>query len=67
MLVDVATVAKELSVSVETVRRWIRSGRLESVRVGRRVLVRREALRHFVDPLEPKTRTGAGSAAADDR
>ena len=52
MLIDVATMARELSVSAETVRRWIRRGDIPIVRAGRRVLIRREALREFVDRLD---------------
>ena len=52
MLIDVATMARELSVSAETVRRWIRMGDIPIVRAGRRVLIRREALREFVDRLD---------------
>jgi excisionase family DNA binding protein len=47
-LLDIPTVRHELSAGDSTVRRWIREGRLPAVRLGRRVLVRREALDEFV-------------------
>ena len=49
MLYDLQAAARELSVSLPTMRRWVSSGQIESVRLGRRVLVRREALEAFVD------------------
>lgn len=49
MLLDVETTARELGgLGLSTVRRLIREGQLRSVRVGRRVLIAREALEEFV-------------------
>jgi excisionase family DNA binding protein len=47
-LLDIPTVRHELSAGESTIRRWIREGRLPTVRLGRRVLVRRDALDKFV-------------------
>ena len=43
--------ARLLRVSPITIRRYIASGELEAVRVGRSVRVRREAIEHFMKPL----------------
>lgn len=48
LLNNIAEVASELRVSPQTVRRLIYSGRLPAVRIGRRVLVRRQALVRFI-------------------
>jgi excisionase family DNA binding protein len=45
LLVEVADIAR---VSVETVRYWIKQGKLPSIRPGRRRLVRREDLEGFL-------------------
>lgn len=41
--------AKELKISIHTLRSWIYQKRLPFVRLGRRVLLRREDLEAFVD------------------
>lgn len=46
-----------------TIRRYIRSGELEAVRIGRRIRVRREALDRLLKPLQPEA---APEAAAED-
>ena len=43
--------ARLLRVSPITIRRYIASGELEAVRVGRSVRVRREAIERFTKPL----------------
>lgn len=41
-------IAKRLRVTVATVRRYVRAGRLEAVRLGREYRVRRDALDRFL-------------------
>ncbi len=41
--------AKELKISLHTMRAWIFQKRLPCVRLGRRVLLRREDLENFVN------------------
>jgi len=53
MLLSVVAAARELSVSAVALRRVIWRGEIPVVRVGRRVLVSREALAEYV-----KARTG---------
>jgi excisionase family DNA binding protein len=48
----VAETARLLRVSPITIRRYIASGELEAVRVGRGVRVHREAIERFVRPME---------------
>ena len=59
MLYDLQAAARELSVSVPTLRRWVSGGQIESVRLGRRVLIRREALETFVS--RARTRPAAAT------
>jgi excisionase family DNA binding protein len=47
-LLHIPEVAKIARVSEETVRFWIKTRRLESLRPGRRRLIRREALEAFL-------------------
>jgi excisionase family DNA binding protein len=51
----VAETARLLRVSPITIRRYIASGELEAVRVGRGVRVHREAIERFVKPLSGLT------------
>jgi excisionase family DNA binding protein len=44
--------AQALGVSFTQVRGWIREGKLRALRVGRRVLIRREVLEEFLRDLE---------------
>jgi excisionase family DNA binding protein len=44
--------AQALGVSFTQVRGWIREGKLRALRVGRRVLIRREVLEGFLRDLE---------------
>jgi excisionase family DNA binding protein len=53
-LLTVQEVARFLKVNPMTVRRYIASGRLPAVRVGRRVRVSREAAEALPLPLAPK-------------
>ena len=50
MLFGVAAVAQRLGVHPETVRRWIREGRLEAVYAGKKLLVTEEHLQAFLEP-----------------
>ena len=49
-------IARECRASLSSVRYWIRTGRLRSVRPGRRRLVRREDLDRFLALGEAQTR-----------
>lgn len=60
MLKDIQTIKAELNVGESTVRRWVREGILPVVRLGRRVLIRQEDLRDFVDrAADTQCRTAA--------
>ena len=66
MLITVPEAARRVGKNPETVRRWIRSGRLRSERVGTQHLVREEDLQALVDdlPLElPSAWSNADSGA----
>jgi excisionase family DNA binding protein len=58
MLLNVTAAAKELGLGVSTLRALIRRGALPTVRLGRRVLIRLEALERFVRDAERGKRTG---------
>ena len=47
-LLDVEEAAKELKVAVHTVRIWGYQGRFPVIKLGRRVLIAREAIERFV-------------------
>ena len=49
MLLTVPEAARRVGKDPETVRRWIRSGRLRSEKVGTQHLVREEDLAHMVE------------------
>ena len=48
-LLSVNAAAERLGVSPFTIRAWIRQGRIEYVKLGRRVLLPESAIRHFVE------------------
>ena len=52
MLMDVLAATRELGIGQSTLRRWIREGSLPAVRLGRRVLLRPEAVERFVRAAE---------------
>ena len=52
MLMDIRSGATYLQLGQSTLRRWIADGKLPVVRLGRRVLLRREALDALVDAAE---------------
>ena len=62
LLDEIAAIARA---SVDTVRRWIRSGQLPSVKPGRRRLVRRGDLERFLarDTLVERRASSASAAA----
>jgi len=43
-------VALELDVTAQTVRAWIKQGRIKSQRIGRPILITEESLRDFLQP-----------------
>lgn len=53
-LLTVNETAAILKINPETVRRHIASGRLPTVRIGRRVRVRRDALETLAIPMRPR-------------
>lgn len=60
-LLTVQETARLLKVSTITIRRYIASGRLPAVKVGRVVRVRREAIDQCLEPIQPKpTRPASG-------
>src|SRR6185312_8650195 len=54
-LLTIAETARELKVAPITIRRYIDSGRLPAVRVGRGIRVRREAVERFVTDVAPQS------------
>lgn len=71
-LLTVHETAAMLKVNPDTVRRYITSGRLPAVRIGRRVRIRREAIEALAEPIQPKEVTTIherlhGQAAAGQR
>jgi excisionase family DNA binding protein len=60
LLLSVATAAKHLGVSRGTLYELINRGEIEHVRIGRRILIAREALRKFI---EANSRTWYDSAS----
>jgi excisionase family DNA binding protein len=48
-LLDLKEGAKELKISIHTMRAWIQQKRLPFVHLGRRVLLRRQDLEEFVN------------------
>jgi excisionase family DNA binding protein len=57
-LLTVRETAAMLRVNPITVRRYIASGRLEAVRVGRRIRVPLEAVGRLAKPVDPQEHTG---------
>jgi excisionase family DNA binding protein len=56
-----ADLAKVLDISIPTARRWLRSGRLPGVRIGRRWYASREAIVGRIEALaEPPPRSEGG-------
>jgi excisionase family DNA binding protein len=49
MLVSLAQAAKELAVSIHGLGRWVAERRISVVRLGRRVLIKREDLDEFIE------------------
>jgi excisionase family DNA binding protein len=52
---DVREIAAELHVSVQTVNRWCREGKLHARRAGRKWLIRREDLDRFLEAEPART------------
>jgi excisionase family DNA binding protein len=53
-LLTVHETAALLKVNPDTVRRYITSGRLPAVRIGRRVRIHKEAIEALAEPIRPK-------------
>lgn len=56
MLLDVVAGAQYLKVGQSTLRRWISQGQIPVVRLGRRVLIRQEALDELIQRAERPAR-----------
>ncbi len=54
-LLSIQEVARITGLHEVTIRRYIRSGKLEAVRIGRRIRVRREALDRMMQPMHPQS------------
>jgi len=52
-LLSISEVAQITGLHEITIRRYVRAGKLEAVRVGRRIRVRREALDTLMTPIQP--------------
>lgn len=65
-MLTVSQAAKELAVSIHGLRRWISERKVPVVRLGRRVLLKREDLEEFIEQnrvpaLEEAGRKGGGA------
>jgi excisionase family DNA binding protein len=49
--------ARLIGVSLQTIKNWVKSGRLEGEPIGGRVLVRRASIQRFLDQLAPALTT----------
>ncbi|HEX9901205.1 MAG TPA: helix-turn-helix domain-containing protein [Candidatus Methylomirabilis sp.] len=58
MLLSIANASEELDVHPITIRRLISSGRIPALRIGRKVLIRRDALEQFVKRAESEAKRG---------
>jgi excisionase family DNA binding protein len=67
LAVDIREAGRLLSLSARTIRRHIQSGRLQAVRVGRRVLVPVEALTAMVRPTEESVSTDGSQLESRER
>lgn len=62
---DVTDAARALRVSERTVRRWLREGRLDGYRVGRRIRIPERAVRETVAPYGRSTPRDRGATPLD--
>jgi len=53
-------VAEELEINEQTLRQWIRDGKLTAYRIGKKVFVRPEDLAAVAEPWEPGEQIGRG-------
>ncbi|PIY51914.1 MAG: hypothetical protein COZ06_03835 [Armatimonadetes bacterium CG_4_10_14_3_um_filter_66_18] len=61
--IPIRRVAEELEINEQTVRLWIRNGKLPAFKIGRKVFVRPGDLRALAEPWEPGEQIGATAAA----
>jgi len=64
-LLTVQETAQRLKVAPITIRRYIASGRLPAVRIGRQVRVRKEAIEGFIEPIENDRRDRRRAESVD--
>ncbi len=67
MLLDIPAAARHLGgIGENTLRRWIKEGRVPAVRLGRRILIRQESLEKLIQTAErqPLARRRAEPATA---
>ena len=57
-LLSIQEVAQITGLHEITIRRYVRSGELEAVRIGRRIRVRREAVDRLMKPMRPEPEPG---------
>ena len=58
-LLSIQEVAQITGLHEITIRRYVRSGELEAVRIGRRIRVRREAVDKLMKPMRPESEPGS--------
>jgi excisionase family DNA binding protein len=65
MLISVPEAARRTGRNAETIRRWIRAGRLQAERIGTQHMIDETMLAEFVDEPEPAPVPGAWKTFPD--
>ncbi len=52
-LIEVSILAREISKSEETVRRWIKEGKVEGIKIGGRWFVKKKSLERVIEDNSP--------------
>ena len=66
MLIDIRTASILLGLGDSTLRRWIAQGKLPVVRLGRRVLLRRDTVEHVIEAATRSSRTPSSRRAREE-
>lgn len=63
LAVDIREAARLLSVSPRSIRRYIESGRIRALRIGRRILIPVEGLSELLSPVKREAAVEASTSA----